>query len=288
MNILITGGTGFIGSEIVKKLNKNNNRILVLTRNFIKKKKKLEYFKCNLFKPNTYKKKISQFKPETIIHCAWFGIPNLNKKNSNLNFKYSKIFLNEAVKLDSLKKILVCGSCFEIKNKKNKVSERCKINTDTEFTKAKFKIFKFLKKNYKNKKFYWLRIFYAYGPGQKKDSIIPYMINKIKKNRKLFIKNPNNHLDFIFVEDVATYFNKVIQISPRSGIYNVGSGNGIKIEKIFKILKLKINKSYKYEIQKKTKDLKIFYSCNKKSIFNLSWKPKFNISEGLKKTIKFI
>ena len=79
MNILITGGTGFIGKEILKELNSNKNRILVLTRKHLKNKKNIEYLKCDFFSPETYKKEIYKFNPEIAIHCAWYGIPNLTK-----------------------------------------------------------------------------------------------------------------------------------------------------------------------------------------------------------------
>ena len=76
------------------------------------------------------------------------------------------------------------------------------------------------------------------------------MINNLKKNKKINIKNPDYSLDFIFVDDVAEYFKKIIHKKPSSGIYNVGSGRAIKIRKIFKLLKSIINKKYKFELPK--------------------------------------
>ena len=57
------------------------------------------------------------------------------------------------------------------------------------------------------------------------------MINNLKKNKKINIKNPDYSLDFIFVDDVAEYFKKIIHKKPSSGIYNVGSGRAIKLRK---------------------------------------------------------
>ena len=64
------------------------------------------------------------FRPDIIIHCAWYGIPDLGEKNSMLNLKYSKKFFNSVLKIDSIKQILICGSCFEIKIK---IKEKKKI-----------------------------------------------------------------------------------------------------------------------------------------------------------------
>ena len=58
MNILITGGTGFIGKEILKILNSNKNRILVLSRKHLKNKKNIKYLKCDFFSPKLIKRNI--------------------------------------------------------------------------------------------------------------------------------------------------------------------------------------------------------------------------------------
>ncbi len=286
MNILLTGGTGFIGNRILKKISDKKNRVLIITRKKIKKKKNIEYYQTDFFKPKSYISKLKIFRPDIIIHCAWYGIPDLGEKNSMLNLKYSKKFFNSVLKIDSIKQILICGSCFEIKNKNQRKKENCKTDTSNSFSKAKIDLYNFLKKKIKKTvKLYWLRIFYAYGPGQRKESIIPYMINNLKKNKKINIKNPDYSLDFIFVDDVAEYFKKIIHKKPSSGIYNVGSGRAIKLRKIFKLLKSIINKKYKFELPKKSHKIINFYSCNNKSKNIVLWKPKYNILKGLNETI---
>ena len=67
-----------------------------------------------------YIKKLRNFNPNVLIHCAWYEIPKLNKKNSLLNLRYSKELINQIINLKSIDKIIVAGSCFEIKNKSKK------------------------------------------------------------------------------------------------------------------------------------------------------------------------
>ena len=288
MRILLTGGTGFIGKEISKILQNKKNKILILTRKSIKNKKNLEFYKCDFFKPKSYTKKIKDFDPNIVVHCLWYGIPDLGKINSNLNYKYSKIFFKNILKLESLKQILVSGSCFEIKLKNGKKKENCHTDFNSFFATAKIKIYNFLKKNIKKKhKLYWLRIFYAYGPYQRKQSLIPHIIDRIKKNKPLKIKNPNNCLDFIFVKDIATYFKKIISLSPSSGIYNVSTGSCVRIFNIFQILKKLINKKYKYKLLANSRNTVSFFGDNKKTIEKIFFKPKYDIQAGLKETVKF-
>ena len=53
MNILITGGTGFIGEHLINRL-KKNNKILVLTRKKKKTYRNVNFYKCNLGNPQEY------------------------------------------------------------------------------------------------------------------------------------------------------------------------------------------------------------------------------------------
>ena len=55
MKIILTGGTGFIGSRILSKLTKFNHEILILSRKKIKSKRNVKYIQCDLFKPNSSK-----------------------------------------------------------------------------------------------------------------------------------------------------------------------------------------------------------------------------------------
>ena len=286
MKILITGGGGFIGSELLHLLGNKRHKVLNLYRNNFKKKKNIIYYKCDLFKPETYVKKIKNFKPEILIHLAWNGIPDFNKKNCEQNKKYSIKLINKVAKIKSIKKIIVAGSCFEIKYKKNSCSENKSFHTDSYFTETKYKIFKHLKKisKRKNKKYYWLRIFYAYGPGQRKDSIIPYIYYSLKKKNFVQLKNPFNELDFINTKDVARYFIKIIESNANSGIYNVGSGKSIAVIKIFNFIKKILNKNNEKFFAENNKPNK-FYSNNLKSKKIINFSPKINIFSGIQKQL---
>ena len=123
------------------------------------------------------------------------------------------------------------GHVLKLKKKDGKKSENCNIDLNNYFANAKFEIYKFIKKVSKNIKFYWLRIFCRLWSKSKKRFIDTSFNKFFEKNKKLNLKNPLNSLDFIYVNDVARYFKKIIDVKGGGGIYNVGSGKKIKIKK---------------------------------------------------------
>ena len=115
MNILIVGGSGFIGYHLTKRIHDLKYDYLSTYRT--KKPNKLNFFRLNLNKFESKRSIISRFKPNVVIYLAWNGIPNYSKSNSEHNLLISKKFIDFISSLDSLKKIIVSGSCFEKKKR---------------------------------------------------------------------------------------------------------------------------------------------------------------------------
>ena len=115
MNILIVGGSGFIGHHLTKRIHDLKYNYLSTYRT--KKPSKLNFFKLNLNNFESKKNIISKFKPNVIIYLAWNGIPNYSKKNSEHNLYISKKFIDFISKLDSINRIIISGSCFEKKKR---------------------------------------------------------------------------------------------------------------------------------------------------------------------------
>ena len=285
LRILITGGSGFIGKELINKLYKRNIQTLSLSRKYKKKQKNIEWIKSSLKINNKSLNKIRYFKPNIVVHLAWENIPDFSKKMCNINLQNTKFFFNKILKLKSIEKIIVSGSCFEYKSKNGIKKEYNKINTSDNFPNTKNIIYEFLKKKCKkSQKIAWFRIFYAYGPGQRKESLIPYIINCTNNKKTIEIKTPFFKNDFIYVGDIINVISKSFYVNFKSGIYNLGSGIGTETKKIIEIIekikKIKIN----FNLNKNSKTKKFVASMNKtkKTFKHYNF---VNIKTGLKKTL---
>jgi nucleoside-diphosphate-sugar epimerase len=284
MNIVITGSSGFIGKRLLGFLSHYKKyKLLCITRSKSKKlkNKNVEYLKCNLNKIRDYAKKIINFNPDILIHLAWDKIPNFNKSNSKKNEIISKNLINFFALNTRIKNIIVSGSCFEIKPPDSQY---------TYFIKAKKNILKFLKKKAKKNNFnyYWLRFFYVYGPGQRRKSIIPYLLSSIKNTTKAKIKEPNRRHDFIYVDDVCTSIISACKHIGRSNILEIGTGKITSIKKIIKLIeKITGKKIFKENHLSKKRNI-IFKANINKPIAKIGWRSRISIESGLKKMFSSI
>jgi nucleoside-diphosphate-sugar epimerase len=296
MKILTTGGTGFIGSPFLNNLVKNFNEveILNLTRsNQISNSKNVENFRCDLSNPRTYQTKVETFEPEVVIHLAWEGIPDFSLEICIKNI-FSSISLIEIVtKIDSCKKIIVTGSCFEYSNKLGKCNENDLFSAKDYFTFAKNTVLSFLEFecNKKNIVYGWARLFYVYGPNQRSGSLVPTLISALRSNVVPNLRTPKNANDFIFVEDVANALVKMTSNDFQSGIYNIGSGKSIPIIEVLKIVELALFKNVVMtsELAERTKNTQKdvdFFADISKAFVQFNWEPKIGILEGIKSIIE--
>lgn len=290
MRILITGGTGFVGEHVLKKISRSNNQILALTRSNVKSfDKNIKFLKCDLSSIKTYKKELSKFKPDAAIHLAWQGIPNYNIENSLNN-------LNQGIELINIliaagcKKIIAAGTLWEYGTLKGKVAESTIPVPHNIFTATKNSLNLIGKEicREKNVEFIWARIFYVYGPGQRRDSLIPYLIDCLYKNTEPEIRNPEARNDFVYVEDVAdAIFKLLIKKSP-SGDYNIGSGKLTSIKHIISQIYKGFYKKQKYlRGRKHSMDfINGIYADTSKINKVTGWIPKTTIDSGIGKTIE--
>lgn len=278
MSILITGASGFIGSHLIKKLN-NKNIILISS------KKRAGFIKMDIFQKKF--DVLNKYNISTCIHLAWSGIPNYSKKNSYKNYLASKKLFKYLIN-KGCKKIISLGSCWEYKENYGEKNEKNDKKSENIFGHYKKKLAYYGLKQSKKKKtiFTWLRVFYVYG--DKKKGLLKYLINCVKFKKKIFLKKPHKINDFIFIDDVIQYI--VLSLRQNNhGIYNLGSGKictTLNFCKTFlKIKKIKENYYLEYD-SKLSKDG--IWASMKKTKKVLGFFPRFNLKNGIKKSLKYI
>jgi nucleoside-diphosphate-sugar epimerase len=292
MRILISGATGFIGKALCEELLCQNHEIIGLTRSPREHKSnssKLRYVKYEL--GNDLPNNVIEFEPEILYHLSWEGIPNFTETICIENLVDQTNFFIKVKQISTLKKIIGAGTCAEYGVDSGICSEQANSIT-TYFGWAKNSIRNFLEIFCKENciKFIWLRIFYVYGPNQRSNSLIPYLLKMNYKNEHIQLNNPKSSHDFIYIDDVVAAFVKAILEWNLEGIYNVGTGKLTNVEKIDKILKKKIqsnnaelkneelNEIYLNYFDKE--EIGIFADVSK-SRNELKWEAKVNIQDGL-------
>ena len=247
-NILITGGSGFIGSTFVKTLKKNKNHKV-----FHPTSKKL-----NLTDIDSVSKFFRNNKIDYVIHAANHHVHprDLKSKDSSLQLKNNlSMFFNLYMNSSYYKRLINFGSGGELPREKwNKNIREIDIGNfipNDQYGLSKMIISDFIKK-IKNQKFVNLRLFGVFGENDNwKYRFIPNMCAHAVLNKDLEIHN-NAFFDFIYIDDVINTTIKILNKKLKSFDYNLSTGNGYELYQIAKkILELNGNKNLKIKITSK-------------------------------------
>lgn len=289
MKILITGGTGFVGRNIIKNLQSKKYKIFLIQRKKKYKKKIDNSINCDLKNRSKLINIMNTINPNIVIHLAWYGIPNFNKANCEKNFKISKNLIDATLQNQNCEKLIITGTCKEYEGYYGACKEGMRLNPKSKFSKTKFKIFEYMKKKIKNNRkidWYWFRVFYVYGFFQRSDSLIPYLLKNIKNKKKVILNNQNHSNDYINIKFLSKAFKNIINNKIKKGIYNFGSGT-IKSNFDIRNICLKIYKRKQFKNNNEDKSKKYIFASMEKFKKNFGWVPKENIYREIKKLKNF-
>jgi len=184
--ILITGISGFLGSQIAKELI-SQGHLLIAT-----KRPNSDLWRCEdyLNKVNwidlndaTWQSKILEFHPQIFIHTAWSGVSAFQRDDwdvqfSNIDFALKLLQLSKQCKV---KKIIGFGSQAEYGNFSEIVDENYQLNPSSAYGAAKIAVSQIIE-NYcsiNEINWYWFRLFSFFGEFESDNWFIPTLIKKI-------------------------------------------------------------------------------------------------------------
>ena len=253
--ILITGANGLIGRELVNQLitNKQNSLTLILRQNKVfKKSKNLKIIiEKNLSKKDKFwwAKKIDS--QDFVYHLAW-SVKDKNYLKNYKNIECLNMSLNIALaSKNKVKNFISLGTCLEYKKSNKVLSNSSNVKPESLYASCKLSTFYILNSIFMNSKtkFKWLRVFYIYSENDHKKKLVPSLIEKLKKSKKVFIRNPFVIRDYINLDKAVK---KIISSHKKKPtIQNIYSSKGISLLKIAKDLEKKLKKKNLVTFSKK-------------------------------------
>ena len=243
-SILITGASGFIGHYVIEYLVEHHKHeySVIATSSNIEKVKDAEWFKLvdyvpfDLTKINSSENYFDYFnKPDKLIHLAWEGLPNYKSLfhfEGNLQRHYS--FIKNLVQY-GLSDITVTGTCFEYGMQEGCLTESLSSEPANPYALAKDTLRKFLGELKKQHPFSlrWIRLFYMFGEGQNKKSLIAQLDAAIDRGDKIFNMSGGEQVrDFLPVDEMADIIIKIALQNKVTGIINCCSGNPVTVKNL--------------------------------------------------------
>ncbi len=300
---LVTGATGFVGSNIVRELVAQNKHVSILVRNkglnwrLQDIAEKIYVYECNLLNPQL-EDIIADIKPDYIFHLAAYGaLPQEDNTDLiiDVNVKGTMRLLT-AVKKNPFKLFINTGSNSEYGIKSQPMKE-----TDIPEPINNYGISKLASTQYTKKEaimndlpIVTFRLFSAFGYFEEPSRFIPWVIKRALHNDSIQLTSPTSVRNFTFIEDIVSAYLQATKISPIPGdIINIAGRKQYTLgETVSTILKITNSTSQLEWGAYKQQDRQIEKGMWQADISHandvLQWTPKYVLQDGLEETCKWM
>ncbi len=290
--VLVTGASGFIGRYTLQHLTNYGFEVhAVYNSDYPKKDIQYNWHQANILELVEIEKIIGEVKPEYLLHLAWETEHGLFWNNQkNIKWVSASMNLVEKFKMNGGQRVVAVGTCAEYKFQSENYDEvHTPIDPISLYGKCKYEFYKKLKDYCENNNmsYAWGRIFYLYGPGEDPRRLVPFVIESLLQNQITRTTHGNQVLDYMYVEDVASAFVKLLG-SDLKGAINIASGNPVKLAEIVKFIATKTGNEDLLKIgaiPAKEDEPKFIVADVSRLSNELFWQPTFDLSTGLDKTI---
>lgn len=315
-SFLVTGGNGFIGTNIVHTLVENGQNVVVLTEQapdlWIKSiygeiADKITIVECDITNKEKLSQLITQIRPTNIFHLAALGMwikstrsqPGKSKLDRLLNVNlHGTINLLEACKQVDFECFINTGTASEYGHKSASLSESMSLEPidDYSMTKAMTTLYCQKEAISHSLPIYTVRPFCVYGRFEPSHRLIPTILQNHFAKKEIHLSSPDSVRDFIYVQDVADFYihlakwiKSTNRPKPEKHIFNIGTGVqtsiGDVVHELENILGETLKVSWNTQ-ESRPWEFKNWQADTNRTQKILDWKPKHNLNSGLRKTVE--
>jgi nucleoside-diphosphate-sugar epimerase len=296
--ILLTGITGFLGSNLLEAFLEDNYKVIGVKRSASDVWKIREFYSdSNLQLIDADKVTIgdifANYNIDFVVHAAWSGVKAEQRSSFQIqleNFDLSATLFTHAIKA-KVSKIIAFGSQAEYGHYEGRVDENHPCNPTDAYGMTKVFASRLLQTlaEQSNVKWNWIRLFSLYGPKEDDGWLLPFAIKRMLNNDDIDLTECEQRYDYLYVKDFCKGIILVLK-SEISGIYNLSSNRSIKLREILLTIKdisnSKSNLNFgalsyrKNQVMRMEGDSTKFYSA-----FNFN--PETELKYSLAQTISF-
>lgn len=223
--ILVTGATGFIGRRVVSELLEKGWHVLPVSLSgrggLSLDLKNTEAVRCFLKREC----------PDHLIHLAWNVNAGYMESIENLEWVTASLELLKAFVENGGQRAIFAGSCIEYDWKYGFLSEDLTpLGSDSLYAVSKSALYK-MTLAYAEQvgvSVAWGRIFFLYGEGEKRERLVPSLIDAFLKGDRPNLKFPHLRRDYLHADDVAAAFVALLS-SACTGAINIASGEAVRL-----------------------------------------------------------
>src|SRR5437867_3655117 len=296
LRVLLTGATGFIGSQIARELLDRGHVVRALVRRGSDRYRiediaaRLELAEADLFEaPEQELARLAQG-TDLCVHAAWYAEPGLYLASpENLRCMHASLKLMEGLAHAGSRRAVFLGSCFEYDFGPEPLSEEKPLNPRSVYAAAKVATWLVGRElaRLRGVSFAWARPFYQYGPFERPQRLTARVIHSLLRGEPVPLTQGTHLRDYLHVRDVAGAV-VAIAVSDLEGAVNVGSGRPVTVRHIASTIESLMDRKGLVQFGARPEsptEPPCVWADRRKLVEGTGWSPRFDLRDGLQDTI---
>lgn len=298
MKVLITGGSGFVGSHIADKLLNGGNKVLVIDnystgrRDNLTARDNLEIVEGSIADVDLVNNVFEKFNPDVVVHAAAsYKDPDNWVEDARTNV-CGTINIANASKAQDVKRIIYFQTalCYGLVPLKQPIDFTHPLFSGKYEGGSSYAISKTAAEQYvelSGLDFISFRLANAYGP-RNISGPLPIFYQRLTQNKPCFVMDTRR--DFVYIDDLVEVVLKAINGEGNKGYYHISSGSDYSIKELFDatIDALGINLEEDVEVRPRLEDdVYTILIDPAKTNKDFDWKTSTDLVQGIKNTIQY-
>jgi nucleoside-diphosphate-sugar epimerase len=298
MTVLVTGGTGFIGSQVVRALLAGGHKVRVAARTGASRERltdvaaRIEWAEADLFAASPGDLRALCSGVDLCVHAAWYAVPGKYlEAPENLACVTGSLALLEALAAAGVRRAAFVGTCFEYDFEHGWLSETTPLKPASLYAaaKASTRLMAEPIARARDLSFAWVRPFYQYGPFEDPRRLVPYVIGTLLRGEEAGVTRGTQVRDFLHVADVGSAI-AAAATSDLTGPVNIGSGRPVTVREIVATIAAVLGREDRVRFGARPDnptDPPFICADTRRLTAATGWAPRYGLREGLADTIEW-
>jgi len=307
LKIIITGGAGFIGSHLSRRLLLEKHEVFIIDclhpyyspdrkRTHLDEIKKLgdfSFINRDLLDREGTIRLISDISPEVVIHLAALpGIAySMDQPLEYVDYDIkATINVLEGAGKAGTRQVIFASSSSVYGNQEGPFGEEMatgKVISPYAASKYSAEAFCHVYEHLYGFQMNILRFFTVYGPWGRPDMAIGHFVKKLMNGEVIHVFGSGSARDYTYIDDIVEGINLTMMNSRESETFNIGSGRTVSMERLLSELHIHFPNMVVKRVGNRLGDVHQTWADISKAVTQLGYKPKVDFSLGLEETVKW-
>jgi dolichol-phosphate mannosyltransferase len=300
--VIVTGGTGFIGANLTRRLLNEGHEIHLLVRPGYSPRRiqaireDVHLHEIELQDIESLRGVVRRIRPDWVFHLAASGAYSWQTDLAQMvrTNIVGTINLVEACLQAGFETFINTGSSSEYGFKRTAPTETEWLEPNSHYavTKASASLFCRYTAQSRNVRLYTLRLYSVYGPYEEPKRLMPTLIRLGLEGKLPPLVNPETARDYVYIDDVADAYLLAAtrSIQEPGAIYNIGSGVQTFLREVVHVARQELGIVVEPEwgtMPQRIWDTNTWVADIQKSSDELGWRPQFTFRQGFRKMVQW-